>query len=223
MACPGGSRRAGRGDLGGDPRPAVPGERGGEAVRRARRAGVGTRIDKSAELGKLPIYICQRCVVMARAGRPRQVGPRFPGGKLRLHKRPFPGKSAVYVIELSPGLIKIGRSQNPQQRIDELMTGREHPAALICCFWMDEAIAKTIERRVHKGLQKTSAHARAEMYYLDVETAIAVIKATIGKRDAKMVGIERFGPDVRPVFPPRSGQARRWGRRSARGRPWFLT
>jgi hypothetical protein len=57
---------------------------------------------------------------------------------------------------------------------------------------MDEFEAGAVEREVHRTLRKTNVHARGEIYYLDAETAIAVIKAVIGNRAAEMVGVERL-------------------------------
>jgi hypothetical protein len=130
-----------------------------------------------------------------RRGRPRKIGQRFPSGNLNLSERPFPGKSAIYVIELTDGIIKIGRSQNPQERIKSMLVGYEQPPALICCFWMADADAVKIELKIHRKLQATNAHARGEMYYLDAEAAIATIKAIIGKRPVELVGLEQLQPE----------------------------
>jgi len=53
---------------------------------------------------------------------------------------------------------------------------------------------------VHRKLRKTKVHARGEIYYLDAETAIAVIKAVIGKRSAEMVGVERLQSESDLIF-----------------------
>ena len=145
-----------------------------------------------------------------RRGRKRKIGIRWANGNRVLPSKPapFPGKSAVYVIELADGIVKIGRSQNPQERIKDLLVGHERPAALICCFWMADAEAVKVESKVHKKLRTTDIHARGEMYYLDAETAIAMIKAIIGKRPMEAIGIEYFAPEV--LSPrPKGGQATR--------------
>jgi Meiotically up-regulated gene 113 len=132
-----------------------------------------------------------------RRGRPRKAGPRYPSGDLQQPEPPFPGKAAVYVIELAAGIVKIGYSKNPASRINDLLGAREQPAALICSFWMDAAIAFKIEQKVHRKLQKTSVHARGEMYYLDAEAAIAIIKAIIGKQQpVEIAGLEQFTPEA---------------------------
>lgn len=146
-----------------------------------------------------------------RRGRPRKLGSRYPGsGNLIQGAKPppFPGKTAVYVIELADGIVKIGYSKNPQERIKALLVGHERPAALICCFWMVDMDAPRIERAIHKKLRATKIHARGEMYYLDAEMAIAMIKAAIGKRPMEAIGIEYFTPEVLPST-PRGGKATR--------------
>ena len=43
-----------------------------------------------------------------RRGRPRKTGRRFANGNRDLSERPFPGKTAVYVVEFADGIVKIG-------------------------------------------------------------------------------------------------------------------
>ena len=138
---------------------------------------------------------------MKRRGRPRKITSRYPDGRLRAVAKPapYPGKSAVYVIELADAIVKIGLSQDPRKRIKGLMTGHERPAMLVCCFWMASADAAKIERKTHKILRQTSAHAHGEIYYLDAETAISMIKVIIGRRVTDTIGIERFEPEVSPA------------------------
>lgn len=126
-----------------------------------------------------------------RAGRKRKIGHRYASGDLkRTDEHERRGFAAVYVIEISDGLVKIGVTATI--RIRALAHDRNYKnSALICCFWMEEARARELEKTIHAEFRGKPFHAGGEKYYLDAETAIAMIKPMIGT-ESEIVGLERF-------------------------------
>jgi len=71
-------------------------------------------------------------------------------------------------------------------------------SALVCCFWMEEAEARRLERALHNEFRGKPFHAGDEKYYLDAETAITMIKARLGGQ-SEIAGIERFDLTKPPI------------------------
>jgi hypothetical protein len=131
-----------------------------------------------------------------RTGRKRKIGHRYPSGDLkRPNEHNHPELAAIYVIELTGGLVKIGVSINPARRENQ-MFGSTEDAKLICCFWLNEKRARDLEKTIHKQFRQKSFHAKDEIYYLDAETAIAMIKPIL--KEAKITGIEQFDLTPQP-------------------------
>jgi hypothetical protein len=125
-----------------------------------------------------------------RAGRKRKIGHRFASGKLRGATHKCPGRAAVYVIEIADGLVKIGVTASTRSRAMQIDRLHEN-SALVCCFWMEETEARRLEKAIHAEFKGKPFHASGEKYYLDAETAIAMIKARLGS-ESEIVGLERF-------------------------------
>lgn len=130
------------------------------------------------------------------AGRKRKIGHRFASGGLRRATHERPGFAAVYVIEIADGLVKIGVTASTRRRALQIDRLHEN-SALICCFWMEEQKARDLEQAIHGEFMGKPFHASGEKYYLDAETAIAMIKARLGS-ESEIVGVERFDLTMPP-------------------------
>src|SRR5262245_35060936 len=132
-----------------------------------------------------------------RCGRPRKIGPRFPSGQLRQETRDQSGLAAVYILEISDGLVKIGFSEHPERRSLDLDRSYKG-SALICCFWLKTEQAKRLEKRIHQKFKSKSFHASGEKYFLDVETAVAMIKQMLKGRNVAITGLESLTKEENP-------------------------
>src|SRR5262245_42696111 len=111
-------------------------------------------------------------------GRKRKTGHRHASGDLKQPAYERPGRAAVYVIEISDGLVKIGVTAATRRRAMQIDRLHEN-SALVCCFWMEETEARRLEQAIHEEFRSKPFHASGEQYYLDAETAIAMIKARL--------------------------------------------
>ena len=131
-----------------------------------------------------------------RAGRKRKAGYRQPNGQL---SRRYPGserregQAAVYIIEIKEGVVKIGHSACPQDRVRTLQDGQLEDIKLLWCLWMPLDKAREVEELVHRKLKASPIHLKGEMYYFDVDGAAQIIFAAM-----QQVGVKAPVALVRP-------------------------
>ena len=123
------------------------------------------------------------------------------------------GLAAVYVIEIADGMVKVGFSGRPKERAAQI-NNLHRGSALLCCFWMEEDKARRLEESFHRKFKGKPIHATGELYYLDAETAIAMIKK-MAKGKAMMEGLEKL--DL--TFQQTPSQYASWNERVLLGMP----
>lgn len=115
-----------------------------------------------------------------RKGRKRKSGRRELSGRVQRvpklgrasYLAPLIGECrAIYVIEAGQRAVKIGISNNPAHRRNELQVGSDLPLRLTWWVWMPEAQAVQAEAQIHKRLGRTVNSANGEWYYMAADTA----------------------------------------------------
>lgn len=76
---------------------------------------------------------------------------------------------SVYVIEAEDGLLKIGISKNPRQRLSDLQTGSPRPLRLVHVQECN-GVAQIVEQRAHVQLAKY----RKEGEWFEIDRAVAI-------------------------------------------------
>ena len=126
------------------------------------------------------IAMNQAPAIKNRKGRKRKSGRREPNGKPQrvpklgraMYLAPLIGECrAVYVIEAGERAVKIGISNEPAMRRNQLQNGSDIPLRLTWWAWMPEAQAARAEAEIHKRLKRTVNSANGEWYYMAADTA----------------------------------------------------
>lgn len=86
----------------------------------------------------------------------------------------------IYAMRSSAGLVKVGRANHPERRMQVLQTG--HPGALKLIYACDvpSTLASDIERRAHWLLKESRQS--GEWFTVAPETAIEAISAAVASR-----------------------------------------
>jgi hypothetical protein len=99
----------------------------------------------------------------------------------------------IYIVEAA-GLLKVGWSDNPAQRIQSLQVGSPFPLRLVHSFPCPSYEAMAIETAAHRAL--ADRHVRGEWHDAEVMDVVAAVHAAFAARGVKVLTLAEVGREL---------------------------